>query len=168
VQGKTYDLTAEPGATLYRQLQEALHGLQLQDSEESRYGSLVAIRPRLGQGSFRIVVTDAYERRCAVTGERVLPVLEAAHVRPYSAGGAHAVDNGLLLRSDVHTLFDRGYLTITTDHHVEVSTRIRDEFHNGREYYALHGRELREPGRFDQVLSRENISWHNEQVYLGA
>ncbi len=168
VQGKTYDLTVEPGATLYRQLREALHGLQIRESEENRYGSPVEIRPRLGQGSFRVVVTDAYERRCAITGERVLPVLEAAHVRPYVAGGAHSVDNGLLLRSDIHTLFDRGYLTITPDHHIEVSTRIRDEFHNGREYYALHGREIREPGRTDQVLSEQNIQWHNEQIYLGA
>lgn len=168
VQGKTYDLAAEPGATLHRRLQEALHELQLRDADGERYGSLVAVRPRLGQGSFRVVVTDAYERRCALTGERVLPVLEAAHVRPYASGGVHSIDNGLLLRSDIHTLFDRGYLTITTDHHVEVSTRIREEFHNGREYYALHGRDLREPGRRDQALSNDNIVWHNEQVYLGG
>jgi len=168
VQGKTYDLTVEPGASMYRELQAALAGLQLRESAEERYGSPIAVRPRLGQGSFRVVVTDAYERRCAVTGERVLPVLEAAHVRPYASGGAHSIENGLLLRSDVHTLFDRGYLTITHDHRVEVSTRIRDEFHNGREYYALHGREVRSPERPDEILSPENISWHNEQVYLGA
>jgi len=168
VQGKTYDLAAEPGATLLGQLQDSLRRLHLLDAGDERYGSPIPVRPRLGQGSFRVVVTDAYERRCAITGERVLPVLEAAHVRPYASGGAHAIDNGLLLRSDIHTLFDRGYVTITPNHHLEVSTRIRDEFHNGREYYALHGRELRMPGRPDQTLSEENISWHNEQVYLGA
>ena len=74
----------------------------------------------------------------------------------------------MLLRSDIHTLFDRGYLTVTTNHILEVSARIRDEFHNGREYYALHGRDLRKPERPDQALSEENISWHNDQVYLGA
>ena len=95
-------------------------------------------------------------------------MLEAAHVRPYASGGVHSIENGLLLRSDIHTLFDRGYLTITPDHHVEVSTRIREEFHNGREYYALNGQDLREPGRPEQALSEENIIWHNEQVYLGA
>jgi putative restriction endonuclease len=126
------------------------------------------IRPRLGQGSFRVIVTDAYERKCAITGERVLPVLEAAHVRPYASGGAHAVDNGLLLRSDIHTLFDRGYVTITPEHRIEVSSRIRDEFHNGREYYALHGRELRAPLQSDQSLSEENIQWHNDRIYLGG
>lgn len=75
---------------------------------EPRYGTPVTILPRLGQGTFRIVVTDAYERQCAVTGERTLPVLEAAHVRPYGRSGPHDPRNGLLLRSDLHTLFDRG------------------------------------------------------------
>ena len=139
VQGKTYDLSTEPGARLLHQLREALEGLQLHDSSAERYGSPIPIRPRLGQGAFRVVVTDAYGRRCADTGERVLPVLEAAHVRPYASGGEHTIDNGFLLRSDIHTLFDRGYLTITPDRVVKVSERIRDEFHNGRAYYALHG-----------------------------
>lgn len=167
VQGKTYDLSVEPGVSLFRRVQEELHGLRVRESEPERYGDPIAVRPRLGQGTFRIVVTDAYQRRCAVTGERVLPVLEAAHVRPYSAGGAHRIDNGLLLRSDLHTLFDRGYLTVTPDRHVEVSARIRDEFHNGREYYALHGREVRPPHLPEQVVSEENLRWHNEQIYLG-
>ena len=51
-------------------------------------------------------MTDAYERRCAVTGEKTLPVLEAAHIRPYALLGPHRVNNGLLLRSDLHKLFD--------------------------------------------------------------
>ncbi|MGH0033144.1 MAG: HNH endonuclease [Myxococcota bacterium] len=168
VQGKTYDLTVEPGATMVRRLQEAQRGLRLRDEGTERYGEATLVRPRLGQGSFRVVVTDAYQRRCAITGERVLPVLEAAHVRPYASGGEHSVENGLLLRSDLHTLFDRGYLTITPDRELEVSSRIHDEFHNGREYYALGGRRLRPPRSPDQEISAENIHWHNERVYLGG
>lgn len=165
VQGKTYDLTAQTGATLYRQLQDALSGLDVRETESARYGDCVLVKPRLGQGSFRVLVTDAYERRCAVSGERVLPVLEAAHVRPYAEGGEHSLKNGLLLRSDLHILFDQGYLTVTRDRHLEVSRRIHDEFENGREYYALHGTALRAPQRPDQVVSPENIEWHNEQIY---
>lgn len=52
---------------------------------------------RLGQGAFRIVVTDAYRRRCAITGEKTLPVLEAAHIIPNAENGPHIVTNGLLL-----------------------------------------------------------------------
>ncbi len=78
-----------------------------------RFGEPTLIRPRLGQGAFRLLVTDAYGRRCAVTGERTLPALEAAHIRPYADGGEHAGANGILMRRDVHSLFDAGYVTVT-------------------------------------------------------
>jgi putative restriction endonuclease len=168
VQGKGYDLSIEPGTTMYRQLRDSLAALRVESADMPRFGEGVIVHPRLGQGSFRIVVTDAYERRCALTGERVLPVLEAAHVKPYSVGGPHQVDNGLLLRSDLHTLFDRGYVTITEDLRVEVSKRIKEEFENGRDYYALHGHELRRPSQENEKLAVENIRWHNENVYLAA
>ena len=47
-----------------------------------------------------------------MTQERTLPVLEAAHINAYAHGGPHQLSNGLLLRSDLHTLFDRGYITV--------------------------------------------------------
>ena len=93
-----------------------------------RYGAPALVRPRLGQGAFRVLVTDTYHRRCAVTGERVLPALEAAHIRPYGEGGVDEVTNGLLLRRDIHGLFDRGYVTVTPAGLFEVSRRIREEF----------------------------------------
>ena len=55
----------------------------------------------------RFAVTSAYQSACAVTMEHSLPVLDAAHIRPYSDGGEHEVSNGLLLRSDIHRLFDK-------------------------------------------------------------
>src|SRR6185436_5545764 len=110
--------------------------------EQARYGAPVTIRPRLGQGAFRVEVTDAYTRRCAITGEKTLPALEAGHIRPFAKSGPHEIRNGLLLRSDLHNLFDLGYLTVTHDYRVEVSRRIREEFENGRHYYALHGQSL--------------------------
>jgi putative restriction endonuclease len=65
-----------------------------------RYGAPTLVAPRLGQGSFRALVTDAYRYRCAISSERTLPVLQAAHIRPYAEGGQHELSNGLLLRSD--------------------------------------------------------------------
>jgi len=175
VQGRSYDLSAEPGRSLWSGVQEALRAVgAVQDwptpgrqPPEPRYGDPIAVRQRLGQGSFRIMVTDAYERRCAVTGERVLPVLEAAHIRPYAEGGEHRVDNGLLLRSDLHKLFDKGYLTVTPALHLEVSRRIRDDFDNGRQYYSLHGHTVRPPLSLSDQPSAEFLSWHNERVYRG-
>lgn len=175
VQGKTYDLGAEPGRSLWRQVEEAIRGrgvaeqwpAEWRDPEQRRYGEPILMRPRLGQASFRVLVTDAYDRRCAVTGERVLPVLEAAHIRPYAAGGAHRVDNGLLLRSDVHTLFDRGYVTVTPELRIEVSRRLRDDFENGRHYYALHGERAREPADPTLRPAAAFLRWHNEEAFLG-
>jgi putative restriction endonuclease len=125
------------------------------------------VYPRLGQGTFRVLVTDLYERRCAVTGERTLPVLEAAHIRPYGASGPHDPRNGVLLRSDLHTLFDRGYVTVTPELRFEVSRRIREEFENGREYYKLHGASVRQPSRGEWAPSREYLDWHASEVFRG-
>ena len=174
VQGKTYDLSVGHGKELWElvlERLEALDSLSLIESriEEpaARFGKPTLIAPRLGQGAFRVVVTDAYHRRCSVTGERTLPALEAAHIKPYTAKGPHDVRNGLLLRSDIHRLFDSGYVTVTTDHRFEVSRRIREEFENGRDYYQFHGHWLRLPA---EEMSRPNegfLKWHNENVFLG-
>jgi putative restriction endonuclease len=132
----------------------------------ARYGEPVLIRPRLGQGAFRLIVTDQYGRRCAVTGERTLPALEAAHIRPYADGGEHAASNGILMRRDVHSLFDAGYVTVTPDHHFEVSKRIREEFENGRHYYAMHGTKIAVPDRLNAQPNSEALRWHNVNRYF--
>jgi putative restriction endonuclease len=167
VQGRGYDLTVEPGLTLWTQLQTAI-GTPLEVREEvARYGSPTLSFPRLGQGSFRVIVTDAYNRRCAVTNERTLPALDAAHIKPYSGSGKHSVENGLLLRRDLHALFDRGYMTVTPGLALEVSRRIREEFENGRDYYRLHGNLIRPPANPLHRPSVEYLKWHNQNVYRG-
>ncbi len=174
VTGKRYDLTVEPGLSIYRQVQDRLKAalpvpdtLPMYEIPLEKYGAPVEILPRLGQGIFRVVITDAYARRCSVSGEKVLPVLDAAHIRPYAQEGTHKPDNGILLRSDLHTLFDRGYVTITPDRRFEVSKHIKEEFENGHEYYALHGREIFVPRKIVLQPAAENLAWHNENVYKG-
>jgi putative restriction endonuclease len=76
------------------------------------YGVPKPRTPRLGQQAFKAVVLDAYHQRCAVTRSRIRPVLQAAHIRPLPEGGEHRLGNGMLLRSDIHTLFDHGYLGV--------------------------------------------------------
>ena len=110
-------------------------------------------------------MTDAYERRCAVTGERTLPVLQAAHIKPYSQLGPHSTENGLLLRSDLHTLFDRGYLTVTPEMELRVSRRIRDEFENGRDYYALERAPVRQPVAPYPPPARDYLEWHGDTIF---
>ena len=174
VRGKGYDLTVEPGCTLWERVVALLRGKNgevVKDAQavadaKERFGKPLIVQPRLGQGSFRIIVTDAYGRRCAATGERVLPVLEAAHIRPYSEGGEHRVDNGLLLRSDLHTLFDQGYVSVTPDYRIEVSARLKSDFGNGRDYLALRGRSIALPTNQKERPAAEFLAWHNENRFL--
>lgn len=169
VQGKTYDSATDTGAELWAQVQARLASLGRRTEigeDESRYGSDYLTRARLGQGAFRVLVTDAYVKRCAITGERTLPVLEASHIKPFANEGPNRVSNGLLLRSDLHILFDRGYLTLTPDLQVEVSRHIKEEFENGREYYAHHGKTLAVmPDEIRDRPAQEFLRWHNEHVY---
>jgi putative restriction endonuclease len=175
VQGKSYDSEEPEGRALLAALAAAVATAEDGTTERSdsnidspRYGAEYLMRGRLGQGAFRVLVTDAYKRQCAITGERTLPVLEAAHIRPYAFQGPHRVSNGLLLRSDLHTLFDRGYLTVTPELRIEVSRHLKEHWENGREYYAHHGKLLAvTPPNASDRPSREFLQWHNENRFLG-
>lgn len=164
---KTYSTSEGDGMALWNAVHERWSNLPGSRSPEAEcFGEPAIIRPRLGQGTFRVMVTDMYRRRCAVTGERTLPALEAAHIRPYSAGGTHEPSNGLLFRRDIHSLYDAGYVTVTPDLRFEVSHRIREEFENGREYYALHGSPIESPSEPTLRPDRSALSWHNERMFL--
>ena len=172
VQGKTYDTSEYNGLLLYKQVQERIRQQEIKEytvqDELHRYGKEQVIKPRIGQGAFKILIMEAYHRRCAITGEKTLPVLEAAHIKPYSLEGPHEIKNGLLLRRDFHTLFDRGYITVDKNLTVEVSHRIKEDFGNGKEYYAHHGKKLIIlPERTEQLPDPHYLEWHNENIYLG-
>ena len=166
---KAYSTDDSEGLGLWEAVNERLARTQklTTTASDQRFGTPHLIRPRLGQGAFRILVTDIYQRRCAVTQERTLPALEAAHIRPYGDGGEHEAHNGLLLRRDIHSLFDAGYVTVTPDFRFEVSRRIREEFDNGKHYYALHGRTIEMPTDAALRPSAGGLIWHNEHCYRG-
>jgi len=166
---KTYNTADSEGLALWEGVNDCLAHPQRPGMGEAgaRFGEPRLIQPRLGQGAFRVLVTDIYQRRCAVTQERTLPALEAAHIRPYGDGGEHEATNGLLLRRDIHSLFDAGYVTITPDLHFEVSGRIKEEFNNGKHYYALHGRQIRVPEDAGQQPAAVALTWHNEHCFRG-
>ena len=113
------------------------------------------------------MVLDAYGRACSVTREHSLPVIEAAHIRSYADGGEHSLANGLSLRSDLHRLFDRGYVTVDEDHRFVVGKRLREDFENGRSYYGLHGSTLHLPTDPSARPSPEALDWHRNKVFLG-
>lgn len=165
---KTYSTEESEGLELWKKLSRELAIIHPdEEAPEERLGKPRIIRPRLGQGAFRSGVVDAYGKRCAVTRERTLPALDAAHIRPYSEGGKHEISNGLLLRRDIHSLFDRGYVTVTPDLRFEVSKKIRERFENGRHYYSLNGSKVYVPEKSSSIPEPQILEWHNENRFLG-
>lgn len=174
VSGKTYDLDNGDGLTLSWEVEDRFRrrayisttSVISEPVPERMYSDPVLMRRRLGQGAFRVMVTDTYGRRCAITREHTLPVLQAAHIRPVTEGGEHRVSNGLLLRSDVHTLFDRGYVTVTPGYEFKVSQRLNEDWKNGRIYYALHGQRIELPRDKSCRPDPGLLDWHEQTVFL--
>lgn len=95
---------------------------------------------RQGQQAFRQSLLDAYGYRCAISGETATEVLEAAHITPYMGPKSNRVSNGLLLRGDLHTLFDLDLLAIDEQLRVNLSDSLR-----GTGYWAFNGKKIRAP-----------------------
>jgi putative restriction endonuclease len=178
VSGKSYDVNADEGRRLFEMAQKSIQtlnnsSLPVSDNSVSinnpqRFGAGVLIQPRLGQGAFRALIIDEYQKKCSITGEKTLPVLEAAHIQPYSENGPHEIKNGILLRSDFHKLFDKGYITIDSDFVIHVSRRIREEFSNGKEYYAYDKRNLTIlPSNPNNQPDHRYLEWHQNNRFLG-
>lgn len=170
VTGRSYDVAVGDGAALWREVQQRIGGRELghvATSGRSKYGDFRTTQQTHGEGVWRVVITDLYGRRCAVTGERALPVLEAAHIKPASEGGQHQIGNGLLLRCDVHRLFRDGYVTVTPDYRFKVSNALKERFDDGETYRAFQSGPIWVPS--DEALrpSRDLLAWHNADVYQG-
>lgn len=122
-------------------LQEAFeHQPPLDSEHDARVWSMRAVAQRRGQPLFRARLLDAYGGRCAITGCSAVDVLEAAHVLPYRGDHTDRIDNGLLLRADLHTLFDCGLLWVTEEQTVALAPSLLQT-----DYAHLQGVPLRLP-----------------------
>lgn len=169
---KGYDLTTGPGQLLDSLLRQShpnavpdlLPDFTPLESDARLYREAVSVQ-REGQGTFRLRLLRAYHEQCAVTGEHAVPVLEAAHIQSYLGPASNHPQNGLILRSDLHRLYDAGYVTVTPDLRLEVSPRLREEYENGKAYYAMAGRQVRVPSDLRLAPSRDALLWHAEKVF---
>lgn len=125
--------------------------------DDSRAKAYRLIAQREGASAFRSALINAYNGRCAVTGCAVLEILEAAHIKPYRGRSSNPVNNGLLLRADIHTLFDKGLLWLTESLTVEVSFSLA-----GSEYTVLQGRSLTLPPDSSKHPHHDNVLDHRE------
>ncbi len=168
VQGKVYDLAEPAGERLWADVRarlEASSPVVAQAQQGQIFGDSFLLQRRLGPGTFRVLVLDAYERSCAATGCDILPSLDVAMIRPLVAGGLHRVDNGILLRADLKRLFEAGYLAVDSERRIIVSSQLARDFEVRGDVQALHGKPLDLPP--DEAHSPRDgfLAWHRSEIF---
>lgn len=135
--------------------------------EFNLYGKEEIIIPSLGPSSFRISVTESYNRRCAISGEGILPILDVSHFKAPIHKGPSINQNGILLRKDLNILFEKGYISIDQSLRVMVSPSLKKDYNEKGTYLNLEGKPLVNlPKNKIDYPAKEFIRWHNERVFL--
>lgn len=154
-------LTAVSGDTLIR-LEQQRHfvdesGFFLPETvEDQRDLVLASVVQRQGQQEFRRALLQAYGNRCAITGCNVIDVLEAAHIYRYMGRETNIASNGLLLRADVHTLFDLRLISIDSSAmRVCVAPTLV-----GSEYWGLSGKPFTGPSAGGFLVDQGQLARH--------
>lgn len=122
------------------------------DAREKTIGNIVR---RRGQPRFRRKLLKAYGGKCAVTQCDCIEVLEAAHIKPYLGEHSNSVTNGVLLRGDIHTLFDLHLVSMDASGKIKVSKFLRKT-----SYWALNGTQFHEPVNANHRPHSKALAWH--------
>lgn len=128
----------------------------IEDARERSYTSIVR---RRGQKAFREKLLTAYNNQCAITDCNAEQALEAAHIYPYKGDDTNQIWNGLILRSDIHTLFDLYLLTIDPE---KKTVCLAPELQN-TSYRELDCKEIRLPNDPKLHPYKEALNWHYKQ-----
>jgi uncharacterized protein YjbI with pentapeptide repeats len=129
--------------------------------KEAKAHITISVARRQGQSKFRQSLLEAYNYRCAITGCNAQEALEAAHIIPYSETENNHLSNGLLLRADLHTLFDLDLIAInpeTMKVHLAPSLRRTD-------YGELDGKSLKLPKNKAYFPRRDALQWRCNQCW---
>lgn len=123
---------------------------------------------RRHQGVFRAALLEVYGGSCAATGTETPSVLQAAHIDPFASSRSHAVSNGLLLRTDIHLLYDAHLLTVMPN----TGTLVVSDFVKDEEYKSLSSRRIHLPSATscrpdDDLLGIHVRSYNSKQRKLG-
>lgn len=134
----------------------------LNDIEDTRHKIAIQINARRGQKKFRNQLLEHYKCKCAITGCDVNEILEAAHIFPYKGADTNNIQNGILLRADVHTLFDLGLISIDPESNtIALSKQIGDNVY----YKEFGGRKIVLPDDTNQRPSKESLRYHFEEIF---
>lgn len=129
-----------------------------ENDSDLREKQITTVAVRRGQANFRARLLDAYEGRCCVTGCDLVDALEAAHISPYRGPQSNHLQNGLLLRADIHTLFDLGLLAF--DDHKKVLLSLTAQ--SSQAYAGLLGKCLSVPRDQRLAPSDDALKKHRE------
>jgi putative restriction endonuclease len=132
------------------------------------FGDLRLAPYRLGQRSFQAVVLDAYHRRCAITGTHIPPVLQAAHIRPVTAGVSTGWTTACCSAPTCTPCSIAGTSAWTPRYRLLVSPRLRADFSNGDQFYAHAGQPIELPDRRADRPGRDFLDWHLEEVFKAS
>lgn len=139
----------------------AVTQFELRDPEAAKRAASKR-KVRVGQSAFRRLLMETYGSACAFTGPQLQETLQAAHIQPYVDAESNHVRNGLLLRADIHLLFDLGLLTLTPDLQVQVSKKLK-----GRDptIECLHGTKAVLKSDLGVQPSPEAIVFHRAEIF---
>lgn len=132
------------------------------DDADLRQKQIATVAVRRGQSSFRLGLLAAYDGRCCITGCDLIAALEAAHITPYRGKKSNHVQNGLLLRSDIHALFDLGLIAIDDNNSVILAPSAL----SSQAYNSLAGITLLEPNDYWCSPSKEALKTHRKWTGL--
>jgi putative restriction endonuclease len=132
------------------------------DDTDLRQKQIVTVAVRRGQSSFRSGLLAAYNGNCCITGCDLVAALEAAHILPYRGKNSNHVQNGLLLRSDIHTLFDLGLIAIDKNNSVILAPSV----FSSATYKDLNGIKLAETAHPRLSPSKEALRKHRDWTGL--
>jgi len=142
--------------------QARLYAFDPKSTKDGRERIVETITKRRGQPQMRLSLLAAYDYTCAVTGCNAPDALEAAYIIPYRGKYTHHSSNGLLLRADIHTLFDLGKIAVDTR---SMTLIVSDELH-ATSYRILADRPLKYPQEDSQRPSTEALDLHRRLVGL--
>ena len=130
--------------------------------EDDRKRIAVQIYARRGQRKFREKLLEIYNQKCAITQCEIVEMLEAAHIYSFKGTETNKVPNGILLRSDIHTLFDLGLISINPDNYtIQVSSKILHD-----QYYAkLHQTKISLPEKKEYYPNIDSLKNHFENIF---
>lgn len=154
------ELTSDAASTRIKALYHAdtVGDFDASDEQDLRERAIKSIAIRRGQSAFRNKLLEAYNGCCCVTGSDLHATLEAAHVSPYRGPQSNHVSNGLLLRSDIHSLFDLGLLSVDENYQVVLSPEVI----SCETYNPLSGSKIYLPENFEYYPSKEALRKHRK------